>query len=133
MLSLSLTFLAVAAAAVASPHAPRWDDLQVKHAWNTVPANWASEGAAPEGTTIDLRIALKPHQEDALVKALYEVSDPEHQRYGAHLTKGEIASLVAPHPDTHNLVSAWLSHHEIPESSVSVTGAVPGLQAHCNE
>ncbi|KAA1467000.1 subtilisin-like protein [Dentipellis sp. KUC8613] len=123
MLSLSLTLLAVAAAAVASPHAPRWDDLQVKHAWKTIPANWASEGAAPEGTTIDLRIALKPHQEDALVKALYEVSDPEHERYGAHLTKGEIASLVAPHPDTHSLVSAWLSHHEIPESSISVTGA----------
>ncbi|KAA1474154.1 subtilisin-like protein [Dentipellis sp. KUC8613] len=123
MLGLGFTVLAVVATAFASPHAARWDDLKVKHTWKSAPANWVSEGPAPEGATIDLRIALKPHQEDALVKALYEVSDPEHGRYGLHLSKGDVASLVAPHPDTQTLVSAWLSHHEIPASSISSTEA----------
>ena len=37
-----------------------------------------------------------------------------------HLTKEEVAELVAPHPDTLELVNSWLEHHGIP-SSVSPT------------
>ncbi|TFY50202.1 hypothetical protein EVG20_g11659, partial [Dentipellis fragilis] len=120
MIHLSLILLSTASV-FASPHAPRWDDLKVKHAWNSVPENWVLEGSAPEGAAIDLRIALKPQDEDALVKALYEVSNPEHERYGMHLDQTDVANLVAPHPDTNALVSAWLSHHDIPASSISTT------------
>ena len=42
-------------------------------------------------------------------------------RYGAHLSKEEVADLVAPHPDTLELVGSWLAHHEVPSSSVSIT------------
>lgn len=38
--------------------------------------------------------------------------------YGAHLNKDEVASLVAPHADTHAIVSEWLEHHAIPAESV---------------
>ena len=61
--------------------APNWDDVYVKHTWDSVPANWESLGPPPAGTTIDLRIALNPHQENALVDALYEVSDPKHPKH----------------------------------------------------
>jgi tripeptidyl-peptidase-1 len=40
-------------------------------------------------------------------------------RYGQHLTKEEVAKLVAPHPDTLNLVHAWLDYSGIPSSSIS--------------
>ncbi|KAI0059034.1 subtilisin-like protein [Artomyces pyxidatus] len=117
----SLSILAIVPLGLATPLAPRWEDVRVKHSWKTVPQNWECEGSAPEGTTIDLRIALKPHREEALVEALYEVSDPAHPKYGAHLSKAEVAALVAPHPDTHELVHSWLAHHGIPSSSVSTT------------
>jgi len=76
---------------------------------------------------IDLRIALKPHSENALIDALYEVSKPGHPkyvlfttslledyshvsllrfRYGAYLFKEQVAELVAPHPDTLEFVSS---------------------------
>ncbi len=42
-------------------------------------------------------------------------------RYGAHLSKEQVAELVAPHPDTLNLVNSWLEDHGIPPSSVSTT------------
>ena len=38
-----------------------------------------------------------------------------------HLSKEEVAELVAPHPDTLELVDSWLEHHDIPSSSVSQT------------
>ncbi|KAH9062348.1 subtilisin-like protein [Lactarius vividus] len=108
-------------ASFAKPLSPHWDNMQIKHSWNAVPENWVSLGRPPSGTTIDLYIALKPHRENALIDALYEVSEPEHPRYRAHLTKEQVADLVAPRPETLELVNSWLEHHGISSSSVSMT------------
>ncbi|KAH9054641.1 subtilisin-like protein [Lactarius vividus] len=118
----------------ATPLAP-WGDMRVKHAWSSIPANWDTLGCPSAGTTIDLYIALNPHQEDALVDVLYQVSDPKHPRhvhlttaplapsftYGAHLSKEQVADLVRPHPDTLELVTSWLAHHGVRPSSISMT------------
>ena len=42
-------------------------------------------------------------------------------RYGAHLSQEQVAELIAPHPDTLELVGAWLEHHGVPSSAVSIT------------
>ncbi|KAF8268764.1 subtilisin-like protein [Lactarius quietus] len=110
---------AIPLAEFATPLAPRWGDIRLKHTWNTVPDNWESLGPPPSGTAIDLYIALKPHRESALIDALYEVSNPRHQKYGAHLSKKEVAELVTPHQDTFELVHSWLEHHGVPSSSIS--------------
>ncbi|KAH9164909.1 subtilisin-like protein [Lactarius sanguifluus] len=88
---------------LAKPLSPLWHDMHIKHSWNAVPRNWESLGHPPSGTTIDLYIALRPQRENAVVDALYEVAD-----------------LVAPHPETLELVNSWLEHHGI-SSSISMT------------
>ena len=55
--------------------------MRVKHSWDSIPDKWECEGHPPAGTTIDLRVALKPHSENALFDALNEVSDPNHSKY----------------------------------------------------
>ncbi|KAH9059511.1 subtilisin-like protein [Lactarius vividus] len=107
---------------LAKPLSPPWDDMHIKHSWNTVPKNWESLGHPPSGTTIDLYIALKPQRENALVDALHEVSEPGHQRYRAYLTKEQVAELVAPRPETLELVNSWLKHYGISSSSISTHG-----------
>ena len=42
-------------------------------------------------------------------------------RYGAHLTQEQVTELVSPHPDTLDLIRAWLVHHGIRSSSISTT------------
>jgi tripeptidyl-peptidase-1 len=42
-------------------------------------------------------------------------------RYGQHLSKEQVAELVAPHPDTLNLVYSWLDYNGISSSSISLT------------
>ncbi|KAH9004795.1 subtilisin-like protein [Lactarius hatsudake] len=106
---------------LAKPPSQHWDDMHIKHSWNAVPENWVSLGQPPSGTTIDLYIALKPHRENALIDALYEVSEPGRPRYRAHLTKEQVADLVAPRPETLELVNSWLEHHGISSSSISMT------------
>ena len=117
-------------------------DMVVKHKWDVIPDDWVSLGPPPDNSTIELHIALQPNQKDALIDVLYEVSQPGHPRqvffttplleaysrvpllrfrYGAHLSREELAELVAPHPDTLELVSSWLEHNGVSPSSVSTT------------
>ncbi|KAH8983973.1 subtilisin-like protein [Lactarius hatsudake] len=98
-----------------------WDHMRSKHSWKNIPENWECSGLPTADTMINLYIALKPYHENALVDALNEVSDPRHPRYGMHLSKEQVADIVAPHPDTVQLVHSWLEHHRVTSSSVSVT------------
>jgi tripeptidyl-peptidase-1 len=43
------------------------------------------------------------------------------RRYGAHLSKEQVTELVAPHPDTVELIGSWLERHDVPTSSVSIS------------
>ncbi|KAH9163166.1 subtilisin-like protein [Lactarius sanguifluus] len=116
-----LSFLtATPLANFATPLTP-WGDVRVKHTWSSVPANWETLGCPSAGTTIDLYIALNPRHDNALIDALYQVSDPKHPRYGAHLSKEQVAELVRPHPETLEFVTSWLTHHGIRPSSISTT------------
>ncbi len=76
-----LSVLVAVPLGLATPLSPRWDDMRSKHSWESVPKKWECQGHPPLGTTIDLRIALKPHRESALIDALYEVSGPRHPKY----------------------------------------------------
>ncbi|KAF8267660.1 peptidase S8/S53 domain-containing protein [Lactarius quietus] len=117
-----LSFLAAMPLAnFTSPLVPPWDDIHVKHTWIDVPPNWETLGTPSSNATIDLHIALVPQFENALIDALYEVSTPGHPRYGAHLTKEQVAQLVAPHSDTLQLINSWLEHHHISPLVVSMT------------
>ena len=138
---LPVAVLATVPFGLTTPLSPRWDDMRVKHVWGSIPEKWECQGHPPVGATMDLRVALKPHRENALIDVLHEVSDPNHSkyvsitllvysnihvdvlcyRYGAHLSKVQVAELVAPHPDTLELVGSWLAHHEVPSSAVSIT------------
>ncbi|KAI0331649.1 subtilisin-like protein [Cubamyces sp. BRFM 1775] len=114
----SALLLAFVQLAIANPLvSKRWDDFEVKHAWTEVPRGWELHGPAPADYAFDLRIGLKQDKFDDLVAALYEVSDPAHEKYGQHLSKEDVAALVAPHPDTVDLVESWLSAHGLDPSA----------------
>ncbi|THH10355.1 hypothetical protein EW145_g1384 [Phellinidium pouzarii] len=110
LLSLPIVF--------ANPLLRRWDDFEVKHAWVDVPSGWVIHSDPSPDHTLDLRIGLKQDKFEELVDHLYQVSDPSHERYGAHLSKEEVEALVAPHPDSIADVDAWFEHHGIEPASV---------------
>ncbi|KAH9031560.1 subtilisin-like protein [Lactarius hengduanensis] len=139
----TLSVLAAVPFTLASPLAPRWDDLQVKHAWNTVPKNWECQGHPPEGSTIDLRIALKPERENALVDTLYEISDPAHpkrklpsssRRTPTHWslsTPGLNTMMSPPPPSRRHTAANWLTLVGVPVSKANdLLGASYQLYRH---
>ncbi|KAH9170354.1 subtilisin-like protein [Lactarius sanguifluus] len=105
---------------LATPFASHWDDLRQKHTWNSVSENWQNLGHPPAETTIDLRISLKAKNENALIDALIGVSSPGHPKHGAHLSREEVAELVAPPSDVLELANAWLAHHGMHPSTISI-------------
>lgn len=76
-----LSVFAAVPLGLSTPISPHWDDMRLKHSWASIPEKWECRGHPSSGTTIDLRVALKPHRENALIDALYEVSDPGRSKY----------------------------------------------------
>ncbi|KAF9013555.1 subtilisin-like protein [Hymenopellis radicata] len=95
------------------PISKRWEkpELVEKHAWAEIPRGWVYQAAPSPDHVLDMRIGLKKHREGELISALYEVSSPQHERYGKHLSKEEVDALVAPHPDAVEAVESWLAFH----------------------
>ncbi|KZV69210.1 tripeptidyl peptidase A [Peniophora sp. CONT] len=79
------------------------------------PRGWVRLDRVPGHSVIPLRFALPQDNFAELEKHLYEISDPDHERYGSHLSKEEVEALVAPHPDSLAAVNSWLASHGIPE------------------
>ncbi|KAH9018849.1 subtilisin-like protein [Lactarius pseudohatsudake] len=104
---------------LATPFTSHWDDLRAKHTWNSVPENWNNLGHPPADTAIDLHIALKAKNENALIDALIEVSSPGHPKHGEHLSREDVAELVAPPSDVLELANAWLDHYGVHPSTIS--------------
>jgi tripeptidyl-peptidase-1 len=99
-LSSVLSVLAVfPLCSLAEPLSQRWNHMYTEHSWNAAPENWESMGCPPDGTTIDLYVGLKPYHENALIDALYEVSNPKHPRHVSSVTSPlmhELTSVAAP-------------------------------------
>ncbi|KAF8264517.1 subtilisin-like protein [Lactarius quietus] len=118
---LLLFFLAaVPLTSLAAPASP-WGDMRVKHFWQSLPHHWEYLNTPSDNTTIDLRIALQPDNEDALIETLYEVSGPSNSKYREYLSQVQVADLVAPHSDTVKLVESWLNFYDVPSSSFSMS------------
>ncbi|KAL8914343.1 MAG: hypothetical protein Q9172_007103 [Xanthocarpia lactea] len=88
-----------------------------------VPRKWTRIGEAPANHVIHLEIALKQNQFDELERHLYEVSDPDHHRYGQHLKFDEVNDLVKPAEDSLKLVHQWLRDHGIGEDRLNYSPA----------
>ncbi|KAG6910772.1 hypothetical protein DXG01_007659 [Tephrocybe rancida] len=82
------------------------------------PRGWAQSGTPHADHKIVLRIGLPQPNFDVLETHLYEVSDPEHSKYGAHLSREEVDELIAPHPDSVSAVDDWLRSHDIHDNDV---------------
>ncbi|KAF7432698.1 hypothetical protein PC9H_004640 [Pleurotus ostreatus] len=93
----------------------------------TPPHGWTKYAAAPPYHTITLRIALSQPHFSTLEQHLAEISDPDHPRYGAHLSAEEVDALAAPHSDSIRLVDEWLAGHGLKDSDIARSSSKDSL------
>ncbi|KAG6850641.1 hypothetical protein H0H93_010833 [Arthromyces matolae] len=87
------------------------------------PHNWEKHSAPPSDHKIVLRIGLPQPNFNVLENHLFEVSDPYHPRYGAHLSKQEVEAIVAPHQDSVSTVNDWLISHGVQQQDINRSSA----------
>ncbi|EPS98883.1 hypothetical protein FOMPIDRAFT_1125451 [Fomitopsis schrenkii] len=87
------------------------------------PHGWIATDAAPSGHTIAFRIGLPQSNFAELEAHLYAVSDPTSERYGQHLSQEEVEALVAPQPESVQLVEEWLASHDLAGDALSRSSA----------
>lgn len=85
----------------------------------SIPPGWLKHSKPSPDHLISLRIGLPQPNFPVLEKHLYEVSDPEHERYGQHLSKEEVEALVAPHVESLDSVNDWLAGFGLQEADLS--------------
>lgn len=95
-----------------------------------MPLGWTKQERSHGGKTIQLQIGLKQGRFDELDRHLQEVSDPDHKRYGQHLTGEEVDKLVAPSQETHNLVHDWLQEYGIDAVNLGYSSAKDWIVVH---
>ncbi|KAG2367592.1 tripeptidyl peptidase A [Suillus spraguei] len=111
------------AAALASTAPFRDYEQKVKESIHGPPRGWYEHSPAPKHHIIELKIALPQPKFPELEQQLWEISDPSHTRYGAHLSKQETETLMAPHPETLDIVNEWLALHGLEEEDVKRSSA----------
>ncbi|EDU49987.1 tripeptidyl-peptidase 1 precursor [Pyrenophora tritici-repentis] len=125
----SAVLVAIAASdALASPVKAR-SPYAVKET-HYVPREWQKLGRAHGAKTIQLQIGLKQGRFEELDRHLHEVSDPDHVRYGQHLTPEEVDELVAPTSETYNLVHEWLRENGISTDNLGYSSAKDWVIVH---
>jgi tripeptidyl-peptidase I len=87
------------------------------------PQNWVQQGRPDPEHVLRLSIALPQQNFDELERHLYQVSDPDHERYGQHLSQEEVDELTKPHPESLSAVTEWLTSHGIGEDDVEYSSA----------
>ncbi|KAG1734983.1 peptidase S8/S53 domain-containing protein [Suillus lakei] len=119
MLTMRLALLSIIfTAALASAVPFKGYQQKVKESIHAPPNGWYKHAPAPKHHLLELRIALPQPRFPELEQHLLEISDPSHARYGAHLSKQETESLMAPHPETLDIVSEWLALHGLAEGDI---------------
>ena len=120
-MSLLGLYFAASPVSVASSY-KRWTH-KVKESLEAVPHGWVKHAPTPPDHVLELKIALPQPYFPILEQHLWEISDPNHDRYGAHLSKEETLTLMAPHHDTLYAVDEWLASYGISEEHLSRSSA----------
>ncbi|KZO99708.1 subtilisin-like protein [Calocera viscosa TUFC12733] len=100
LLLLSLSTLAAPTTASGS---------MILHERILTPRSWQPLARAPPAHTLRLRISLSQPRMPELHTALLAVSDPGHELYGQHLSKGEVEALARPREEAVSAVERWLA------------------------
>lgn len=113
-----LRFAVSLGAALGASALPSGSNYAVKER-HTVPRSWTAIGPADKFESINLQIGIKQRNEGLVERHLIEVSDPEHERYGQHLSAAEVSDIIKPEDESIRLVHKWLQEHNIDDIDYS--------------
>ncbi|KAK5094812.1 hypothetical protein LTS08_008429 [Lithohypha guttulata] len=117
--------LEAASAVVAGPVARSTYSVKGSH---PVPRGWRQLDRAPADHTLELRLGLTQGDFAGLEKHLFEASDPQHRKYGQHLSAEAVHDFVRPAKEASDAVHEWLFANGILPKDIAYTPAKDWLK-----
>ncbi|KAM3481591.1 hypothetical protein MY5147_000577 [Beauveria neobassiana] len=87
--------------------------LHILKEHHAAPDDWTRIGQADPDYQFPLHIGVKHGNFAGLEKRLFEISDPLHHSYGAHLSAEQVDAFIAPADEALTKLHAWLGAHGI--------------------
>ncbi|KAI0970162.1 peptidase S8/S53 domain-containing protein [Xylaria arbuscula] len=110
----AFAFLALAGAAMALPaDVP----MSLFETVKSAPKHWALNGPATKDETIELRFNLAKQNTAQFQELALNIATPGHAQYGKHLTLEQIDAIVAPKPESKDLLFQWLGNHSLADGA----------------
>ena len=98
-------------------------DGHAAHLARIAAKGWTKSATAPAPTaTLELVVAVRQSNVDALEARLLASSDPRNAKYGQHMTNGEIHDLVAPSHKDLAVVHGWFESHGVEGRHLTTNG-----------
>ena len=88
----------------------------------SAPTGWTVGEVAPADAPITFTLIVEGSNAAELEQRFWQVSDPDHELYGQHMTNSEIEAMVAPSFADLNILYSTLAQHGIEKSSVTSHG-----------
>jgi len=86
---------------------------QIKDQLAGVPSGWSLVGAALPDQPLQLTVAIKQGNMQAIIDTLHKVSDPGHDQYQQHLNNKQVHQMAAPLANDLQAVQTWLDSYKI--------------------
>lgn len=74
-----------------------------------VPEGWKAIGVPEPDRPMRFRIAMTQPDEALFEQTLFDISTPEHPRYGQHMKQSELKEMLKPTSEASRGVNEWLS------------------------
>lgn len=72
------------------------------------PEGWQAIGVPEADRPLHFRIAMTQPDEALFEQTLFDISTPEHPRYGQHMKKSELKEMLKPTSEASEAVNEWL-------------------------
>ncbi|KAI1130678.1 peptidase S8/S53 domain-containing protein [Nemania abortiva] len=83
----------------------------------SAPKGWAMNGPAAKDETMELRFNLAKQNTEQFHELALNIATPGHAQYGKHLTLEQIDAIVAPKPESKDLLFQWLGNHGLADDA----------------
>lgn len=87
-----------------------------------IPEGWKEAGTPDAGKRLHFRIAVTQPNQDLFEQTLMEVSTPSHPKYGQHLKRDELKSMLRPSVEATDAILEWLQESGVSTGDIEDDG-----------
>lgn len=87
-----------------------------------IPQGWRQGVAPPASKRLRFRIAVKQQNAFEFEELVLQISTPGHLKYGQHMKRNELKTLLRPSSDATNAIIGWLEAEGVPSTDIEDSG-----------